>query len=273
MRGATTHHPSEVTPTLPLEAETQRIISDMRSSIATGEDHWFLALLEAIRLWPLPEERVRDRSYRYLIGGEAFDWLLLAERLCDEIEDLIPEEERQALLFHGSLPLQMDEEEFNRLLGAKHRAYLNFVYGVRVETALQLAVHDEIHKEHQSRVWDNGHADDELFRRIYGSTRAELLAEFRVATAPEPGRNDGDAGTIKNRGSGSKPDNGRTARPIDNISLTDLSEFTYWLFRRRLTNADPARVASDTRKGLAMLQRLEAIRKHGAASHTALTHS
>ena len=34
-------------------------------------------------------------------------------------------------------------------------------------------------------------------------------------------------------------------------------DFTYWLFRFRLKRQDKARVASDTRKGLAMLTRME----------------
>ncbi len=239
------------TPDLSLLAETSRVISDLRAAITSGQTHWFLPLLEAIRSWPLPEERIGERTYRYLIGGEAFDWLLLAERLCDEIEDLILEEEREALLFHGRLPLEMDEEEFARQLGAKHRAHLNFVYGVRVETALQLAVQDEVHKERfASRIWENGHADDETFRRIYDGTRDELLAEFSAAQA------------IRDLSVGrglQTPTTDSVSGP--HFSLTDLSEFTYWLFKRRLNNADPARVASDTRKGLAQLQRLEARRK------------
>jgi hypothetical protein len=32
--------------------------------------------------------------------------------------------------------------------------------------------------------------------------------------------------------------------------------FTYWLFKRRVSRADPARVASDTRKGLRQLERI-----------------
>ena len=35
----------------------------------------------------------------------------------------------------------------------------------------------------------------------------------------------------------------------DFISLTEKKEFTYWLFKRRVGAWDPARVASDTRKG------------------------
>ena len=39
---------------------------------------WQRSLLEAIGLWTLPQEVFQDRTYRYLIQGEAFDWLLLA---------------------------------------------------------------------------------------------------------------------------------------------------------------------------------------------------
>ena len=38
--------------------------------------------------------------------------------------------------------------------------------------------------------------------------------------------------------------------------LTELKEFTYWLFKRRVRSSEPARVASDTRKGLARLRLL-----------------
>ena len=43
------------------------------------------------------------------------------------------------------------------------------------------------------------------------------------------------------------------------LSLTDVKEFTYWLFKSRLSIWDPARVASDTRKGIHKLRALESI--------------
>ena len=43
------------------------------------------------------------------------------------------------------------------------------------------------------------------------------------------------------------------------MSLTDLKEFTYWLFKRRIGKWDPARVASDTRKGMSALAKLEGL--------------
>ena len=58
--------------------------------------------------------------------------------------------------------------------------------------------------------------------------------------------------------------------PSDSIAYSDLKAFTYWLFKYRLRNCDRARVASDTRKALSQLARLERARRRShkrAASH------
>lgn len=213
----------------------EAVIAAFRREILAGEP-WYPALLRAIGRWRLPREQVDGRLYHYLIGGEAFDWLLLAERLTDAAADLIPEHEREQLLFFNRPPLELDVDEFRRLIGpAKYRAHLNFLYGVVVEEALQLAVELDVQKELRARVWGSDRRTDEtVFERIYGRTREELLAEFR-----------------DERGLPQAP----------SISLTEQREFTYWLFKRRLRTADPARVASDTRRGLAQLSRLEAYRR------------
>ncbi len=212
-------------------AKVEGLLGRLREAVESGERHWFIAVLEGVGQWPLAEEEVNGRCYRYMIGGEAFDWLLLAERLCEALDDLTAEEEREALLMHGRFPTEVSEETFRRLLGAaKYRAHLNFRYGVQVEEALQLSVAQEVQKERLSRVWENGHIDDDVCSRIYGATRRELFARFR--------RERGLSG--------------------DSVSVRDLHEFTYWLFKHRVNNADPARVASDTRKGLAMFSRLQA---------------
>ena len=214
-------------------AQAGEIIAAVRESVRSGERHWFVAVLQAAGDWPVAEEEVDGRRYRYLIGGEAFDWLLLAERLCETVADLTPEDEREALLLHARFPTEVTEEEFRRLLGpAKHRAHLNFLYGVQVEEALQLGVSQEVQKERLSKVWENGHVDEEVCQRIYGAGRRELFERFR--------RRSGFSG--------------------EGLTLSDLHEFTYWLFKHRVNNSDPARVASDTRKGLAMLSRLRARR-------------
>lgn len=215
--------------------DVRQIVAAFRHAVRSGEQDWFFSLMAAVRAWPLPAETVGEREYRYLVGGEAFDWLLLAERLLEEVDDVIPAEEAEALLFAERLPMDVTEADFQQLLGAKYKAHLNFVYGVRVEGALRIAVSEEVCKEHSgSRVWENGRADEEAFARIYDRPHDDLLAEFRAAagiTDPEW------------------------------LSLAELSEWHYWLFQYRVRNCDPARVASDTRKGLAYLQRLEHARR------------
>ena len=68
---------------------------------------------------------------------------------------------------------------------------------------------------------------------FYGSDRDSLLHEFREAS-------------------------GRLQ--VNRISLTELTDFTYWLFKRRVTVQDPARVASDTRLAMLTLQRLQELK-------------
>ncbi len=237
---------------------------------------WPQALLEAVALWTAPQEVHQGRTYRYLIQGEALDWLTLAERLCAELappaevaspahgepveptaevaspahgelveppaygEPAEPSQsvptaaELEGLLFQGQLPETVTPEEFReRMGGNKYRAYLNYWYGVVVEEALQQAVEDEVRKRHRARCYpDNEDLVEEAFTHLYGATRATLLKEYRQeAKIPQ-----------------------RAA-----LSLADYKEFTYWLSKRRFNLWDPARVASDTRKGIRHLKQLEQI--------------
>ncbi|HZP25950.1 MAG TPA: hypothetical protein VFB90_02785 [Dehalococcoidia bacterium] len=212
--------------------QSREIIAEMQAEVLRGEEHWFIVLLQTIGRWTLPSEEVGDRRFQYLIAGEAFDWLLLAERLSLELADLTPADEMWELLFRSRLPLTMDEETFRRLIGpAKYRAHLNFVYGVQVEEALQLVLEQELQKEHRSSIWRNGQQDDDIYQRLYGSPRQELLSCFA---------------------------NDNSLIIGDTISLGDLKAFTYWLFKRRINYCEPARVASDTRKGMTALQQIQA---------------
>lgn len=203
-------------------------IRHLEQAITSGK-HWYIALLEAIGLWTSAEETCHGRTYRYLIAGEAFDWLLLAERLCETVDGLLPNAEKIALLFNGEPPLNITVERFKELIGSsKHRQYLNYFYGITVEEALLLAVQDEVRKERW--MWGyNGEYDtiDEAYRRIYGANKATLLKQFR--------REEG-------------------YRQLRSISLTELKGFTYWLFKYRLKQCDKARVASDTKKALDQLK-------------------
>ncbi len=213
------------------------VLNSMLRAVEGGAP-WHRAVLKAISEWESPEETLPDgRLYRYLTGGEAFDWLLLADRLSEELDGYLSEEERRALLFVGALPEELSDEEFRLLIGLeKYRAHLNYVYGIRVEEALQLAVEEEVHKEQRSGVWRlDRQPEDSAYERIYGKPRDELLGMFHEET-------------------GAPPENG-------SASLADLREFTYWLFKFRLRRAEPARIASDTRKGIAQLRKLELVRR------------
>jgi len=213
-----------------LAEQVPEAVTHLREAIASGVP-WHVALLEAMGLWTLPQEVHQERTYQYLVQGEAFDWLLLAERLCVEVDGLIPAVEKEQLLFHGKLPEEVDPATFRDRMGfAKYRAFLNYWYGVVVEEALQLAVEEEVRKQHLARCYsDSEELVEEAFTQLYGATHSALVAEYRRRENIPPRRH---------------------------LSLSDLKGFTYWLFQRRLHLWDPARVASDTQKGVRRLSQL-----------------
>jgi len=203
-------------------------IRHLKQAIASGK-HWYLALLEAIGLWCSAEEFHNGRVYRYLIAGEAFDWLLLAERLCDSVDGLIPREEEDALLFNGKKPLCLSPNQVKELIGSgKYYQYLNYFYGITVEESLILVVQEEVQKEKRTLGYnDKRDITDEACRRIYDADRSELLKPFRREKGyPQ----------------------------LRSITLTELKELTYWLFKYRLKHCERARVASDTKKALEYLR-------------------
>jgi hypothetical protein len=204
-------------------------ISHFKQAVASGR-HWYLALLESIGLWCSAEENYRERAYRYLIGGEAFDWLLLAERLCETMDGLLPEEEKNALLFQGIPPLALNAGEVKQLIGDnKYGQYLNFFYGVTVEEALAMTVQEEIYKEKTLQgLGRKTVSSDESYIRIYNVTRDVLLKQFRLE---------------------------KGYPSLKSTTLTELKEFTYWLFKYRLKRCEKAKIASDTKKALTYLKR------------------
>lgn len=206
------------------------LIERLKTSVAEGK-HWYVALLEAIRGWSVTEEDHNGRHYRYLVDNEAFDWLTLAERLCEDLEGLIPEGERTDLLFFGKSPVQLSRAEFRDLVGgAKYRTYLNYFYGVVVERFLILAVTEEIRKERRvaGLTRDDG-IHDQAYHRVYGANHTALLKQFR---------------------------RDKCYPHLKSISLEELDEFTYWLFKSRVERSDKSCVASDTKKALAKLHDL-----------------
>jgi hypothetical protein len=189
----------------------------------------------------LPCEEVDGERVTYLIAGEAFDWLTLAERLLRGLEAAVPgivaDEDRERLLFKGRLPDEVTPARFRESLGVdKYRAHLNFFYGVVVEEALWHAVEREVTKERGVRGLHHPHGVmDLVFEKLYRADVKTLMRRFRRE---------------------------REERPSVTFTLTEWKEFTYWLFRLRVGKHDSARIASDTRKGLRMLEELWQVPPH-----------
>ena len=208
-------------------------IGRLRDGIAQGRN-WCVALLETVRLWSSPEEDYKGRRYQYLIDNEAFDWLVLTERLCEELDGLIPEEDRTSLLFFGMPPVDLSKDQFKSLIGpSKYRAYLNYFYGIIVERFLLLSVTEDLRKKKTLLGLNNDNGVvDEAYQRIYGAGESTLLKQFRKE---------------------------RHYSQLRSIGLSQLDEFTYWLFKYRVKTRDKSLVASDTKKGLMKL--------HGLLNH------
>ena len=210
-----------------MPSDRNQAITHLKSALEKGVE-WPRALLQAMALWTTPEEVYKDTRLVYLIASEAFDWITLACRLTSEVKDLIPPDDLEEMLFTGRFPTHVTEDDFKEILGSeKYSAYLNFLYGVEVELALQHVVELEVEKRFYAsgRQFSSDHADT-AFQRIYRASWDDLLAAYRE-------------------------DQDIPAVPA--ASLTELKGFTYWLFKRRLRVSDKAKIASDTRKGMAAL--------------------
>ena len=210
-----------------------RAIQHLKDQLKAGRN-WYTVLLEAIAMWRSPEEVYKGERYLYLVGGEAFDWLRLAERLCDEISGSIPEDELNNLLFFDRPPVKMSDQEFKAALGpAKYRAYLNYLYGVLIEQALLLATIYEVRKASIVPLGPEEEAA-RAYRQIYRAELSDLLNRFQKEMK-YPHRK--------------------------SLTLTELKEFTYWLFRYRVKTSEKSRVASDTKKALLLMYRKMSSRK------------
>ena len=220
-------------------ADDAEAIRYLEQAISGGK-HWYLALLEAIGIWNSPEESRNEHTCQYLIDGEAFDWLLLAERLCDSVDGLMPADEKNALLFQGQPPISLKASEVEKLIGGcKYRQYLNYFYGVTVEEILLLAVQAEVDKaRYMSGGCNEQEITDEAFRQIYSECRETLLKLFRS-----------DKGYPN----------------VRSTTLTEQKEFTYWLFKYRVRQCEKAKIASDTRKALNYLRKQRARKRFWGA--------
>ena len=204
------------------------------NKIESGEN-WYTALLDIINRWSVPHEEIDGVTYHYLIDGEAFNWLLLAQRLLDNVLTIAPNSEIEDLLLYGIAPMDITEAEFARLIGGpKYRAHLNFQYGVTVEEVILLSAELELEKAGVLSNAGKEPPDVLAYQRVYGKTLTELQIIYATQTGIHIG---------------------------NEISQNSFQRFIYWLSKYRLRNSEPARLASDTRKALSLMSRMENHRK------------
>ena len=225
-------HTDETALTPPLKPK--QAISTLINKIESGE-YWYTALLDVINRWSVPYEEIDGVTYHYLIDGEAFNWLLLAQRLLDEVLTIVPTNEIEELLLYGLAPTNITEAEFARLIGGpKYRAQLNYQYGVTVEEVLLLSAELELEKAGVLSNTGKEPADVLAYQRVYGKSLTELQIIYATQTGIHIG---------------------------NKISQNSFQRFIYWLSKYRLRNSEPARLASDTRKALSLISRMENHRK------------
>ena len=188
-----------------------------------------MAALRACGQWRLADEVHHGRRLTYLVAREALDLVLLIDRIASTRRDAVPRAERDELRFHGRPPIHVSGHTFASAPWERpdtRRTSTHF-YGIDVEEAVVHAVELEAGKGHPL---DRGAVD--VYQLVYGKTLDELLAAYRAT---------------------------RRLKEGGGVRWADWKDFTYWCFRLRLRTQVPARIASDTRKGIALLQRLRGV--------------
>jgi hypothetical protein len=204
-----------------------------KANIVAGKS-WYIALLEAASNWTVPEEVIDGQVQHYLIDGEAFDFMALAERLLDAACKIIPKAEIMPFLFNYRPPVILSQDELKNILGeSRFDHYLNYFYGVTAEEVLLVVTEEEVRKEERGlNMKGEQKITDEACLRIYGETELDLLDKFRHA---------------------------KEYPQLDSLRLGEMKEFTYWRFKYRLSHSDPEKSASDTKKALDWLKKQQQV--------------
>jgi hypothetical protein len=221
-----------------LAQEARNAVARLKAELDSPGDGWKLAVLETIAEWPLAQESVGGEHLDYLIGGEAFDWRLLAQRLLNECGSNIENDKWREWLADPVLFAGFEEPEFMRAVGVdKGRAHLSYFYGVTVEQSLLTAVEEEVtHRRVGAGRVLSDNALESAYETLYGNSRDQLWEVFKIESGVAAAR--------------------EGWRHRDEHSLGSEDAFTYWLFKLRMERSDPAKIASDTRKGLSKLERM-----------------
>ncbi len=224
-----------------LAVEASQMIAELKFEleiVEIGGERWKTSVLETIAKWPFASERFDGEHLEYLIGGEAFDWRLLASRLLRECWHSIDRQQWWDWLADPVLFGGFEEPEFMRSVGVdKFRAHLSYFYGVTVEQSLIAAIEEEItHRRVAGGRQLSDLALEQAYETLYGNSIDQLWEVYKLEAGVRPARP------------------GWRHRDEHSLGLEDA--FTYWLFKLRMEQSDPAKIASDTRKGLAKLERM-----------------
>ncbi len=226
-----------------VETNRRQLLDHLIQQIEDEPSNWKPIFLGAVAAWPKQNERTNDETFHYFIGGEAFNWKRLAERIATQLDEenhtAVPPSDLFEWLETTGVFGGMPEQQLQRILGVDAwRAHLNYFYGVHIEQCLIAAVQSRV----QKRRYSNGlppsdDASDRAYLGLYEETEETLWDQFLdenslrlsdlIAESPEETRT---------------------------IALDE--EFTYWLFKRRIEYTNAAQVAAETRRGLDMLARI-----------------
>ena len=196
-----------------------------------SDGDWRARVLQAVGGWPLTRLPGGDDSAYQLIGGDAMDWRQVALMVVRG-GGASPQQERRVRSWLTSTDTHggFSADEFKRYLGEeRHAAHLNYFYGVTVERLALRAERDHLLKDAVSSglAARPRAAQEAAYANLYGAGGAHLKRQFLSSA-------------------------GAQSRSWGRVRAT--AEFTYWLFKLRVGRTEPAKLASDTKRALDLLE-------------------
>jgi len=198
---------------------------------------WQDVVLEAIKVWHIPEERKGNHKFIYLILGEAFNWIRLATRIINACQIKASNKQINDFLFNGYIPANLSEYEFRSKIGdIKYKGWQNYYYGVMVEQCVvELSKSNMIKKAYASGVRITEQNLDSVFKETYGDYLDVLWRRFNL----------------------NNHKNNKKYYLPKTTGESDSEQFTYWLFKLRLSRSAPEVFASRTKEALKYLDNVK----------------
>jgi len=191
-----------------------------------NEKNYQTNILSMIRLWKIK----KNSHYDYLVGNEALNWKRLAVQILTNIN--IKEKLLIEIYQWLSIPeiySGMSEFEFRYLMGyEKYNSYLSYFYGVLIERSILCCVERENYKKRISNGKSTVNVLNVSYEHIYGYSFLHLYEEYCKKSS------------VSN----------------EKQYEYDDENFTYYCFKKRIEDSEPAKLASDTKKGTIFLQEL-----------------